>query len=73
MCIRDRFKTGVGQDVFAGTPRVDNRYFVGFGLLYNVSREVQLKGDVRQEWTVSNKMGQNLSATVLTLGARLQY
>jgi hypothetical protein len=67
------FKTGVGQDVFVGTPRVDDRYFLGLGLLYNVSRQVQLKGDVRQEWTVSNKVGQNLSATVLTLGGRLQY
>jgi hypothetical protein len=66
-------KTGFGQDVFSGTPRIDDRYFVGVGLVYNVSRELQLKGDVRREWTVSNTAGQNLSATVLSLGGRVQY
>jgi hypothetical protein len=69
------FKTGYGQDLFPGTTplRIDNRYFVGLGLLYKVSREFQLKGDVRQEWTRSNTFGNDLTATVLMLGGRVQY
>jgi hypothetical protein len=66
-------KGGIGQDVFVGTPRVDDRYFVGAGILYKVSRMVQLKGDLRQEWTISNMPVNNLTATVLLVGGRLQY
>jgi hypothetical protein len=65
--------TGYGRDVFVGTTRVDNRYFVDFGMLYKVSRLLQLKANVRQESTRSNTVGNNLDATVMTLGARVQY
>jgi hypothetical protein len=34
---------------------------------------VQLKGDLRQEWTISNMPVNDLTATVLLLGGRLQY
>jgi hypothetical protein len=68
-------KAGLGQDVFAGTQpqRVDDRYFVGAGLLYKVSRMFQLKADLRQEWTLSNTAGNNLTASVVMLGGRVQY
>jgi hypothetical protein len=65
--------TGYGRDVFVGTTRVDNRYFVDVGMLYKVSRLLQLKANVRQESTRSNAMENNLNATVMTVGARVQY
>jgi hypothetical protein len=53
--------------------RVDDRYFVGAGVLYKVSRMFQLKADLRQEWTLSNTLGNNLTASVVTIGGRVQY
>jgi hypothetical protein len=65
--------TGYGRDVFVGTTRVDNRYFMDIGMLYKVSRLLQLKANVRQESTRSNAMENNLNATVVQVGARVQY
>jgi hypothetical protein len=42
-------------------------------LLYKVSRMFQLKADLRQEWTLSNTAGNNLTASVVMLGGRVQY
>jgi hypothetical protein len=64
---------GYGADVFVGSTRVDNRYFVDFGMLYKVSRLLQLQAHVRQEMTQSNVKENNLDATVVTVGARVQY
>jgi hypothetical protein len=65
--------TGYGKDVFVGTTRVDDRYFMDIGMLYKVSRLLQLKANVRQESTRSNAMENNLNATVVQVGARVQY
>jgi hypothetical protein len=65
--------TGYGADVFVGSTRVDNRYFVDIGMLYKVSRLLQLKANLRQEATRSNAMENNLNATVVSVGARVQY
>ena len=65
--------TGYGADVFIGSTRVDNRYFVDIGMLYKVSRLLQLKANLRQESTRSNVMENNLNASVVTVGARVQY
>jgi hypothetical protein len=65
--------TGYGADVFVGSTRVDNRYFVDFGMLYKVSRLLQLQAHLRQEMTKSNVKENNLDATVVTVGARVQY
>ena len=64
---------GYGQDQFAGTTRVDDRYFMDIGMLYKVSRLLQLKANLRQERTRSNIAENNLSATVVQVGARIQY
>ena len=64
---------GYGQDQFAGTTRVDDRYFLDVGMLYKVSRLLQLKANVRQESTRSNMQENNLTATVVQVGARIQY
>ena len=64
---------GYGQDQFVGTTRVDDRYFVDIGMLYKVSRLLQLKANLRQESTRSNVQENNLTATVVQVGARIQY
>ena len=42
-------------------------------MLYKVSRMLQLKANVRHEETRSNAMENNLNATVVSVGARVQY
>ena len=64
---------GYGQDQFVGSTRVDDRYFVDIGMLYKVSRLLQLKANLRQESTRSNVQENNLTATVVQVGARIQY
>jgi len=64
---------GYGQDQFTGSTRVDDRYFVDIGMLYKVSRLLQLKANLRQESTRSNVQENNLTATVVQVGARIQY
>jgi|tagenome__1003787_1003787.scaffolds.fasta_scaffold20975680_4 hypothetical protein len=64
---------GYGQDQFVGSTRVDDRYFVDIGMLYKVSRLLQLKANLRQESTRSNVQENNLNATVVQVGARIQY
>ncbi|WP_315795866.1 MULTISPECIES: outer membrane beta-barrel protein [unclassified Bradyrhizobium] len=67
------FLAGFGQDAFTGTTRVDDRYLVELGMLYKFSRLLQLRASVRREETRSNFRENNLSATVVQVGARVQY
>nr|WP_244422919.1 outer membrane beta-barrel protein [Bradyrhizobium sp. ORS 278] len=64
---------GYGQDAFTGTTRVDDRYLVELGMLYKFSRLLQFRASVRREETRSNFKENNLSATVVQVGARVQY
>ena len=41
-------------------------------LAYYLTREIQLKGEYRQEWRYSNQPGNNYWAHVWLLGLRLQ-
>jgi hypothetical protein len=66
-------KAGYGWDSFAGIGRVDNRYFVGAGIVYKFSRLLQFKIDLQQEWLCSNMPINNVTATVVTIGVRAQY
>lgn len=66
-------RSGFGRDVFAGTARADNRYFIGAGIIYKFSRWLQFSIDLQQEWLRSNIPMSNVTATVVTLGARAQY
>ncbi|CCE02914.1 outer membrane beta-barrel protein [Bradyrhizobium sp. STM 3809] len=67
------FLAGYGQDAFTGTTRVDNRYLVELGMLYKFSRLLQFRASVRREETRSNFKENDLSATVVQVGARVQY
>ncbi len=63
---------GYGHDDYVGLGRQDNRYFVSTGLTYKLSREMQLKGTVRQDWLTSNVSGVAYAATSFLTGVRLQ-
>lgn len=65
-------QVGYGHDDYVGLGRVDNRYFAAAGLTYKLSREIQLKGTVREDWLTSNASGAAYTATSFLLGLRLQ-
>jgi hypothetical protein len=60
------------RDAYVGEPRLDNRYAASFALTYKLVREMQLKGELRREWLISNQAGNNYQAYVALLGLRLQ-
>jgi hypothetical protein len=60
------------RDSYVGLPRQDNRYAGAMALTYKLTREMQLKGEVRREWLTSNIVGNNYQAYVALLGLRLQ-
>jgi hypothetical protein len=66
-------RAGFGLDQYVGLPRVDDRYSVAAAMVYKLSRQLQLKAEVRQEWTRSNDTVNNFAATVGLIGVRLQY
>ena len=65
-------KLGYGNDNYVGLDRVDNRYSAGVGLTYKLNRSAQVKGEFRQDWLRSNVDGADYTASVFTLGLRLQ-
>jgi hypothetical protein len=60
------------HNVYVGDPREDNSYVGAFDLIYKLNRELQLKGELRRDWLVSNLPGNNYQAYVAMLGLRLQ-
>jgi hypothetical protein len=65
-------KLGFGIDDYVGLDREDRRYSAGIGLTYKFNRNVQLKGEIRQDWLHSNVLGNDYSASVFLLGVRVQ-
>jgi hypothetical protein len=65
-------QAGYGRDQYVGLGRTDNRYFVSTGVTYKLSREMQLKGTVREDWLTSNVTGVAYAATSFLAGVRLQ-
>ncbi len=65
-------KLGFGLDEYVGSPRVDHRYSASVGLAYKLTRSVQIKGELRQEWLRSNITGNDYTATIALIGLRLQ-
>jgi len=63
---------GYGHDDYVGLGRNDNRYFAAAGLTYKMNREMQLKGEVREDWLTSNVSGVAYTATSFLLTMRLQ-
>lgn len=65
-------EVGYEHDDYVGLGRQDNRYFTSAGLTYKLSRELQLKGTVREDWLTSNVTGVAYDATSFLAGVRLQ-
>jgi hypothetical protein len=65
-------QAGYGHDDYVGLGRQDNRYFVSGGLVYKLSRELQLKGTLREDWLMSNVTGVSYDATSFLAGVRVQ-
>jgi hypothetical protein len=60
------------RDAYVGQPRLDNRYAASAALTYKLTRDLQLRGELRREWLTSNMAGNNYQAYVALLGLRLQ-
>jgi hypothetical protein len=60
------------RDVYVGLSRQDNRYAASAALTYKLTREMQVKGELRREWLTSNMAENNYQAYVALLGLRLQ-
>jgi hypothetical protein len=65
-------KLGYGVDLYRGSPREDQRYLASFALTYKLTRDMQLKGEVRREWLRSNVTGSDFDANIALLSLRLQ-
>jgi hypothetical protein len=65
-------KFNYGLDDYVGSARKDDRYAVSGSLIYKLNRDMQIKGEVREEWLRSSVSGVDYTATVLLLGIRLQ-
>ena len=65
-------KFGIARDEYAGALRKDNRFMASAALTYLFTRELGLKGEMRQEWQRSNIPGASYVASIWLLGLRLQ-
>ena len=63
---------GYGTDDYVGLQRFDQRWFASFALIYKLSRDVQLKAQIRRDWIVSDAPGVDYAADQFLLGVRLQ-
>ena len=65
-------KLGGGLDDYVGFNREDKRYFASLGLVYKLSRTMQLSGELREDLLRSNVTGVDYTATAFLVGMRLQ-
>lgn len=65
-------QTGYGTDNYVGSPLRDTRYFVSAGLTYKLTREVQVRTQVRQDWQFATQPGFGFTATSVLVGMHLQ-
>jgi hypothetical protein len=65
-------QAGYGTDDYIGSPLRDTRYFVSAGLTYKMTREVQLRTQVRQDWQFATQPGFAFTATSVLVGMHLQ-
>lgn len=69
-------KGGMGFDDYeasGGSSRQDQRFFVSAALVYKLSRDWQLKGEVRHDWLTSNVPGAGYTVDTFLAGIRWQH
>jgi len=66
------FRAGMGFDDYASftTPREDKRFFVSAALLYKMSRELQIRGEVRRDWLKSSIPSADYEANAALIGVK---
>jgi hypothetical protein len=65
-------KFSVGFDDYVGSPRDDDRYALSAGIIYKLTREMQLRAEYRHEWRHSNQPGNDFVSDAVLVGMRLQ-
>lgn len=66
-------KFDYGFDDYIGSDRKDDRYALSASITYKLNRDMQVKGEVREEWLHSSTpVGVDYNATVFLLGMRMQ-
>jgi hypothetical protein len=66
-------KAGYGNDIYPGSGGfTDNRWYTSLGIVYKLTREMQLRAEVRQDWQVASNPTFTFNATSFLLGLRLQ-
>lgn len=65
-------KFNYGFDDYIGSDRKDNRYAASAAITYKLNREMQVRGEFRQEWMNSTQPGVDYVASVFLVGMRLQ-
>ena len=63
---------GYGTNDYEGLGRFDNRFTTSADLVYKLTRNLQIKGQIRHDWLESNFPGVSTQATVVMLGVRVQ-
>ena len=66
------FKAGYGTDDYVGSTLSDQRYFLSGGLTCKMNRDLQLKGEMREDWQTATQPGLTYMATSFLFGLRLQ-
>jgi len=69
-------KGGMGFDDYeasGGSSRQDQRFFVSAAVIYKMSRDWQLKGEIRHDWLTSNVPGAGYSVDTFLAGVRWQH
>jgi hypothetical protein len=68
------FRAGVGFDTYAstGTSRDDERFFLAAAMVYKLSRDMQVRAEVRRDWLKSNIDSADFTANTALIGVRWQ-
>ena len=65
-------KIGYGVDDYVGLARQDQRMYASIATTYKLTRELQLKSEIRRDWVVSSAPGVDFVANQFLLGLRMQ-
>ena len=61
------FKAGYGTDDYVGSTLSDQRYFLSGGLTYKMNRDLQLKGEVREDWQTATQPPPHLHGDIVSV------
>jgi hypothetical protein len=65
-------KFGYEIDDYVGSLRQDHHYLASLSMTYKLNRDLWLKGELREDWLISNIPISNYAATIALIGLRLQ-